>query len=226
MDKIYAIIPVSKLSDAKTRLSPFLSSDERENLLKAMLKDTASCLKKYVNKVIIISSDDDVLKYGKDLGLIALAENENSNLNLALEQSMQWAKDKVLKVIIVPSDLPLIAKADINTLITHGKSKDFIISPSKGGGTNALIIKPLAIEMKFGEDSFRKHIVEAIANGLDPLVYDSFFLSLDVNIAEDLGEIILHGENSHTKNYLKSLNISVKPIHGAQRLKVSKDSIK
>lgn len=226
MDEIYAIIPVSKLSDAKTRLSPFLSPDERENLLKAMLTDTASGLKTQVDKVIIISSDDEVLKYGKDLGLISIAENKNSNLNMALEQAMNWVKEKVLKVIIVPSDLPLIAKSSINTLINYGKSKDFVISPSRGGGTNALIIKPLAIEMKFGEDSFRKHINEAIANDLNPGVYDSFFLSLDVNITEDLGEVILHGENSNTKNYLKSLNISVKPIHGVQRLEVSKNPIK
>ncbi|MDR3223914.1 MAG: 2-phospho-L-lactate guanylyltransferase [Methanobrevibacter sp.] len=222
MDDIYAIIPVSKFSDAKTRLSPFLSSTERENLLKVMLNDVASVLKKYVDKVIIISKDRDVLDYGKELGLVTLVEEENSNLNLALKQAMEWAKDKVSKIIIVPSDIPLIAKSDIHTLINHGKSQNFIIAPSRGGGTNALIIKPLAIEMMYGEDSFRKHVGEAIANNLSPLVYDSFFLSLDVNITEDIGEILLHDENSNTKNYLKSLNISVKPVHGLQRLKVSR----
>ena len=45
MDKIYAIIPVSQFSNAKTRLSPFLSPEERENLLKAMLKDITTALK-------------------------------------------------------------------------------------------------------------------------------------------------------------------------------------
>ncbi|MDR1819894.1 MAG: 2-phospho-L-lactate guanylyltransferase, partial [Methanobrevibacter sp.] len=69
---------------------------------------------------------------------------------------------------------------------------------------------------------FRKHVAEAIANKLPPLVYDSFFLSLDVNIAEDLGEILLHIEESYTKKYLKTLNISVKPIHGVQRLEVTR----
>ena len=41
MDKIYAIIPVNQFANAKTRLSPFLSPEERKNLLKAMLKDIA-----------------------------------------------------------------------------------------------------------------------------------------------------------------------------------------
>ncbi|GAA5819372.1 MAG: 2-phospho-L-lactate guanylyltransferase [Methanobrevibacter sp. CfCl-M3] len=222
MDEIYAIIPVSKFSDAKTRLSPFLSPEERENLLKAMLKDVTSVLKKYVDEIIIISGDPDVLDYGKNLGALTLVEDENSNLNLALKQAMEWTKNKASKVIIIPSDLPLIAESDIYTLINHGKSQNFIIAPSRGGGTNILIIPPLAIETKYGEDSFRKHVAEAIANKLPPLVYDSFFLSLDVNIAEDLGEILLHSEESYTKKYLKTLNISVKPIHGVQRLKVSR----
>ena len=39
MDDIYGIIPVSKFKECKTRLSPFLSEEERENLLKVMLKD-------------------------------------------------------------------------------------------------------------------------------------------------------------------------------------------
>ena len=34
MDNIYAIIPVSKFKNAKTRLSPFLSEEEREKLQK------------------------------------------------------------------------------------------------------------------------------------------------------------------------------------------------
>ena len=35
MDNIYAIIPVSKFNNAKTRLSPFLTEEEREKLLKS-----------------------------------------------------------------------------------------------------------------------------------------------------------------------------------------------
>ena len=41
MDNIYAIIPVSKFKNAQTRLSTFLSENEREKLLKVMLKDVS-----------------------------------------------------------------------------------------------------------------------------------------------------------------------------------------
>ena len=61
MDEIYAIIPVSKFSNGKTRLSPFLNLEERENLLKAMLKDVTSALKDCVDDIYIISSDNIII---------------------------------------------------------------------------------------------------------------------------------------------------------------------
>lgn len=97
-----------------------------------------------------------------------------------------------------------------------------MIVPSKGGGTNGLIIKPLSIDMKFGEFSFKNHIKEANKNGFDPVIYDSFYMSLDVNIAEDLGEIMIHGSGCETQSYLKDLKIGVESIHGAERLKVTR----
>ena len=62
MDKIYAIIPVSKFSNAKTRLSPFLTLEERENLLKAMLNDVTEALRDNVDDIYIISADKEVLE--------------------------------------------------------------------------------------------------------------------------------------------------------------------
>jgi 2-phospho-L-lactate/phosphoenolpyruvate guanylyltransferase len=222
MDEIYAIIPVSKFSNAKTRLSPFLGLKEREHLLKAMLKDVIRTLKPLVDEVILISADKEVLEYAKELEVITLVENKGLNLNTAITQAMDWCRDKTKKVFIVPSDIPLISKANIDALIKSAKILDFIIVPSKGGGTNGLIIKPLSIDMKFGSFSFKNHVKEANKKGLDVVIYDSFYMSLDVNITEDLGEIMIHGSGSATQIYLKSLNIDVESIHGVERLKVKK----
>ena len=105
-----------------------------------MLKDVTESVAKYVDNIIIISADDDVLNYGKSLNLKTLKENENSNLNKALKQAMDYCKSKAKKVIILPSDVPLIGKTNIKMLIDSSKSLDFIIVPSKGGGTNAIIL--------------------------------------------------------------------------------------
>lgn len=222
MDDIYAIIPVSKFKNAKTRLSPFLTEEERENLLKAMLHDVTDTLKKYVDKIFIISRDEDVLSYAEKLNLGTILEDENSNLNKALKQSMKYCKGKARKIIIVPSDVPLIGKTNVQMLIDASKSLDFIIVPSKGGGTNMIIMKPMAIHTRFEGFSYKEHVQAAERKKLNPQVHDSFFMALDVNTAEDLGEIMIHGEKTHTRKYLKELKVNVEPFRGSERLKVTR----
>ena len=222
MDDIYAIIPVSKFKNAKTRLSPFLTEEERENLLKAMLHDVTDTLKKYVDKIFIISRDEDVLSYAEKLNLGTILEDENSNLNKALKQAMKYCKGKARKIIIVPSDVPLIGKTNVQMLIDASKSLDFIIVPSKGGGTNMIIMKPMAIHTRFEGFSYKEHVQAAERKKLNPRVHDSFFMALDVNTAEDLGEIMIHGEKTHTRKYLKELKVNVEPFRGSERLKVTR----
>ena len=222
MDNVYAIIPVSKFKNAKTRLSPFLSEKEREKLLKVMLHDVTDTLKRYVDKIFIISRDEDVLSYAESLNLNTILENENSNLNKALTQAMKFCKGKTRKVIIVPSDIPLIGKTNVQMLIDAGKSLDFIIVPSKGGGTNMMIMKPMGIRTKFEGFSYKEHVKAAERKKLNQQVHDSFFMALDVNTAEDLGEIMIHGEKTHTRKYLKELKVKFEPSRGSERINVSR----
>ena len=224
MDDIYAIIPVTTFKNAKTRLSPFLSEEEREKLLKVMLRDVTDTLKKHVDKIFIISRDEDVLSYAESLNVNAIRENDNSDLNRALTQAMKLCKGKARKIIIVPSDIPLIGKTNIGMLIDAGKSLDFIIVPSKGGGTNMIIMKPMAIRTQFEGFSYKKHVNVAEKKKLNPQVHDSFFMALDVNTTEDLGEIMIHGEKTHTREYLKKeLGVNVESYRGSERLKVTRD---
>ena len=223
MDDIYAIIPVSKFKNAKTRLSPFLSEKEREKLLKVMLQDVTDTLKKYVDKIFIISRDEDVLRYAESLNLETILENEDSNLNKALTQAMKYCKGKAKKIIIVPSDVPLIGKTNIAMLIETSKTLDFIIVPSKGGGTNMIIMKPMGIHTKFEGFSYKEHVKAAERKKLNPQVHDSLFMALDVNTAEDLGEIMIHGEKTHTRKYLKELKVNVESFRGSERLKVTRN---
>lgn len=223
MDDIYAIIPVTTFKNTKTRLSPFLSDEEREKLLKVMLHDVTDTLKKHVDKIFIISRDEDILNYAESLNVNTIVENEDSNLNKALTQAMKLVKGKTRKIIIVPSDIPLIGKTNIQMLIDASKSLDFIIVPSKGGGTNMMIMKPMAIHTRFEGFSYKEHVKAAERKKLNPQVHDSFFMALDVDTPHDLGEILIHGEKTHTRKYLKELKVSVEPSRGETRLKVTRD---
>jgi 2-phospho-L-lactate guanylyltransferase len=161
-----------------------------------------------------------VLDFAYDLGVKILQEKGETDLNGALTQAVEWCAGKCQKILITPSDVPLIGRANPQNFINESDKYDMVIAPAKGGGTNALIFKPETIDLKFGEYSFFEHLQEAKAKGQSSMIYDSFFLSLDVNTAEDLGEIVLHGDGTHTQSFLNRLPLSVKPYRGSERLEV------
>jgi 2-phospho-L-lactate guanylyltransferase len=224
MEKTFAIIPVSKFKDAKTRLSPKLSPIEREHLLKAMLKDVIGVLEGLVSNILIISSDDQVLNFVNELGVETLKEKGVTDLNGALTQAIEYCSEFCNKVLIVPSDVPLIKKDHVRLILSRSKEFDVVIAPAKGGGTNALLCPTSSFCVKFGDYSFFEHMDEAKIKGLTCNIYDSFYLSLDVNTAEDLGEIMLHGIGTEARSYLKKVQLKVRSNHGSERLDVNREA--
>lgn len=221
--KIFAIIPVSRFSHAKTRLSPTLSPDERENLLKSMLKDVIKVLRNICDEVVVISSDKDVLDYVDALKVTPLKEKGETDLNGALNQALNYSYPHASRALIIPSDVPLIQEKQVKDILKIGKNKNVVIAPAKGGGTNALLCPTRGMMMKFGDYSFFEHIKEARSKGLSLEIYDSFYLSLDVNTSEDLGEIMIHGRGTETRSYLENMGLNVISNHGRERLKVKKE---
>ncbi len=222
MKKTYAIIPVSRFSQAKTRLTPSLTPLERENLLKSMLKDVINTIKDCVDEVVVISSDKDVLDYVRVLNVVCLTEEGETDLNGALMQAVKWCSQHANQVLIIPSDIPLIRKSQAEEMVELSDKWPVIIAPAKGGGTNALLIPTKGVDMKFGDCSFFEHLKEAEKAGLHSYVYDSFYLSLDVNTSEDLGEIMIHGFGTETRKFLKSIGLKVRSNHGVERLRVER----
>jgi 2-phospho-L-lactate guanylyltransferase len=224
MKKTIAIIPVSRFTNAKTRLSPTLTPLERENLLKSMLKDVIGVLKQKVSEVVVISSDEEVLRYVDDMGVVLLKEEGKTDLNGALIQAIKWCSKLSDQVLIVPSDVPLMKVEHVDKIIKMGETADLVIAPAKGGGTNALLCPVADMEMKFGECSFFEHLRIASSQNWQYAIFDSFYMSLDVNTAEDLGEIMLHGLDTATRSFLKSTGLEVYSNHGKERLRINRSS--
>jgi len=225
MKKTFAIIPVSRFTHAKTRLSPTLTPLQRENLLKSMLKDVTNALRNIVDNIVVISSDEDVLNYVKNLEVIPIPEEGSTDLNGALKQAIKWCSSQADQVLIVPSDVPLIRPEYVAEMLKLGEKNDMVIAPAKGGGTNAMLCPVNGMEMLFGDCSFFEHIKIAESKNLMVKVYDSFYMALDVNTAEDLGEIMLHGTGTEAQKFLSKEGLVVVPIHGKERLHIERREI-
>lgn len=223
MKDLIVIIPVSSFKDTKSRLSPFLSNAERISLLKVMLKDIVISIEDYVDEIIIVSNDDNVEKYANSLNISFIKEPkyEKNHLNNALKYSIEKIKNNTKKIMIIPSDIPLIKEKHIAEISKI--DEDFIIAPSKGGGTNMLCFNTsFDYDTLFGNYSFFKHLELSNKLGMSVHIYDSFYLSLDVNTTQDLGEILLHGNSTHTQKFLESIDINVESNHGRERLNVKR----
>lgn len=181
-----AVIPYKK-AGAKSRLSPVLSLQEREEFVELMLNQVIDSLKEAgIEKVDILSPSF----YGLETMTKARILLDERDLNEALNRYLEEAEEPVL---IVMADLPLLSPDHIKA-ITSTK-KDICIVPGKGGGTNVLFIKnPSGYRVKYYGSSFLTHCSIAENTGQNFEIYDSFLAGTDIDEPEDLVELLIHGK--------------------------------
>lgn len=227
MKNLITLIPVSSFEESKTRLSPFLSKIERIELLKVMLKDIVDVIRNEVDEIVLVSKDENVKEYAKELKVnFVMEKNHDSDfLNNALSDAIYEVKLNFpgRDILILPSDIPLIKQQHISTV--KKMDNDFIISPSKGGGTNLLCFNSeYDFLTQFGEMSYFKHLNMANDLGMSINLIESFYISLDMNTPEDLGELLLHGVGTYTFEFLRNIDIVVSSSHGKERLDVKREN--
>lgn len=188
-----AVIPYKK-SSAKSRLSPVLTREEREEFVELMLNQVIDTLKEAgVGTIEILSPS----MYGLENMTKANVLLDKNDLNEALNGYLEQAEEPV---IIVMADLPLLSPDHVKG-ITSTK-EDVCIVPGKGGGTNALFIKnPSCYRVRYYGSSFLTHCSIAEKTGQSVEVYDSFFAGTDIDEPEDLVELLIHGSGA-AKEYI------------------------
>ena len=205
----WAIIPVKRLSEAKSSLSPRLTPEQRQRLVFAMLADVLNAVHQAppISDTIVVSPDEKVLSFARLHGAESVAE-PGLELNEALKVVIHHSISKgVGSVLIVPADLPLLKSADVENLIAMASaSKDVVIAPSKAKGTNALFLRPPdLINLRFGGESFPLHVREASQAGIKPHIYRSPTTATDIDEVADLLSIETLGPGTRTHEFLHSL---------------------
>ncbi|MCD5409633.1 MAG: 2-phospho-L-lactate guanylyltransferase [Methanocellales archaeon] len=181
-----AIIPFKK-KDTKSRLSPLLSQSEREMLAERMLED------------VIHAIDSSVVRKYEVLTEGTLDDAINGAI-----------RDVQTPILIVMPDLPLIQSRHINEVV--GSSADVVIAPGRGGGTNLLFLRePHTFKVQYHNTSFLRHVQIARDRGMSVDIYDSFFVSTDMDVPEDLVELLIHG-NGAAAQYLCEIDVTISTI--------------
>jgi 2-phospho-L-lactate guanylyltransferase len=188
-----AVIPYKKAS-AKSRLSPVLTREEREEFVELMLNQVIDTLMEAgVGTIDILSPST----YGLENMTKASVLLDKNDLNDALNRYLEQAKEPVM---IVMADLPLLSSKHVKEMIST--KKDVCIVPGKGGGTNALFIRnPSNYRVRYYGSSFLTHCSIAADSGQNFEIYDSFFAGTDIDEPEDLVELLIHGSGA-AKDYI------------------------
>lgn len=184
----FVIIPAKPLAQSKTRLAGVLPLNERVELSRYLLRRTIR-LARQIGQVVVISRDGAVRQLAKQAGAWALVEVEE-DLNKAVQQASQWViAHSGQAILVLPGDLPLLHRSDLLEIVEAGQSiPAVVIAPSRRlDGTNALFLRPPSlIPFAFGPGSFGKHQQAARARGVEPVIYRSATLALDLDLPEDL----------------------------------------
>ncbi len=189
---LWAIVPVKPLKRSKSRLSKVLSEEERTSLSRDLLTHTLDILGQVsgIEHTLVVSRDSMALSLARDHGAHTVQENGTPELNRALIRATLVARGYgVSRVLILPADLPLISREDVEHLVALGQDPPVVvIAPDRHGtGTNALLSSPPGlIEYDFGPESFQRHVDRAKACGARLEICRLPSFGLDVDLPEDL----------------------------------------
>jgi 2-phospho-L-lactate/phosphoenolpyruvate guanylyltransferase len=190
----WAIVALKCPAEAKSRLRLHCGDDERRSLYFLMARKVVLALLAVpaIEKVLAVTSSDEVADFVQDLGGVVIRQPEDhgtqSAFAHALTAIMRGESPRPARLLMISGDLPLITPAAVKELLNRCPESGVAIVPDRRKhGTNGLVCSPPdAIEPCFGEDSLRRHRAAAHARGHDVQVIESRALSLDIDDHEDL----------------------------------------
>lgn len=209
---VFAIIPVKKLDEAKTRLSSLLSNNERREFCLEMLEDVLATVKttRCIRWTVVVSVDPRVLQAAKRLGAVPLMESQ-PGLNQAVSEAINWCVQNGAKsALILPADIPLVTPRDLNRIFSLSKEGAVIISPSRSeDGTNALLLTPPnTLPTFYGKHSFSRYIEEASKRGISFCAIKLPRIALDIDTVEDLADFVkLNAKETNTHKFVIEIGV-------------------
>ena len=198
MMKTFAIVPVKRFENAKTRLSSMLDTEDRIRLSSLMLEDTLQILSvaPSLTQVIIVSADKRADEIATKHGAKFLPEEKEKGVNsaVALADGYCIEKEAADATIVIPHDLPLLDSLVISKAceLAEKESTCIVICPSvRYDGTNMLLRKPPSVIGTFYEtDSYNTHVRTAIKLGIPVKPLLSKSLMYDIDTPEDALQLI------------------------------------
>jgi 2-phospho-L-lactate guanylyltransferase len=213
---IFALLPVKAPQNAKQRLSNYLSPGQREALARAMFEEVLATLRTVdgLDRVVVVTSDETAKRRARGCGFDVFEEREQLGHSHSADRAVLHAMELgATSVILLPIDVPLVTKADIESLVAEAGSGLVIVPSGDGTGTNALVrTPPSVIKSCFGPGSFRAHVSQAEALNVPVKVLRPEGIVFDIDTPEDITDLIERAPSSRIAEFLRSQWTFASPV--------------
>ncbi|MGB6386203.1 MAG: 2-phospho-L-lactate guanylyltransferase [Terriglobales bacterium] len=207
------LVPVKILADAKQRLSPVLSPEERFALAQAMCEDVLQALAQWEGRpaVAVVTSDSFARDLAERFNFDVIADDSNSGETVAIEAATAVCRERgAASTLVLPADIPLINSAELQKIVDSAPADGAVLVPDAAWrGTNAAWRSPGDLfPLRFGNDSFLPHLAAAKATGLSCVVLELPGIARDVDRPEDLYELATASGERRSQKLVRSWNLS------------------
>ena len=183
--------------EGKTRLSNYLTKEERITLIKCMLKDLLNVILKMFNDVYIIADKD------LDIKGVKILRDNSKGLKSVLEI---MNKETIDESLFIPVDVPLIDENDLKRILSLKNNYDYILSPARRNGISLIYRKKKEYEIIFSNKSFIDSLNYCIKNKINYFIYFSKNLYFDIDTVEDIYEFLnICKKKNETYKFLSSI---------------------
>lgn len=189
---VLAIVPVKRLTEAKSRLTGVLDAADRSALMLAMLADVLMNLRRSrgIGRVVVVTDDREVRHRAIAEGAEVVADHDSGSHSAAALRGIAAVAAPTDRVLLAPGDCPLVRVEELDELLLEPQPPVVVIPDRHGLGTNALLLDPPdAIDPSFGEGSRARHLELAASAGVEGAVRVVPSLALDIDTPDDLATL-------------------------------------
>lgn len=204
-----AVIPVKRLSAAKSRLRGAVEAARHEDLALALVCDTVEAVRSCpaVAQVLLVTDEPALTRGAAPPGVRAVAD-PSGGLNAAVRFGADRCAGLGRRRVVLAGDLPALRPDDLSAVlraVTDGAHLRAFVPDAAGTGTVLLAAAPgVAIDPLFGVDSAAAHL----ASGAYELTGDWPGLRRDVDTAQDLRAVLGLGAGPRTRALARDLGLT------------------
>lgn len=182
---------------SKTRLKEVMTSAQRASTSLALFEHTLRFFLQHFPMFdrLVVTPSSLIACAAQAAGASVLQDPTPGGLNnaakAALARAAQWGYQRL---VLVPADVPVWRKSEVDALLTASARNDVVIGRSRDGGTNALLVhipRALSFHFHYGPASATRHAEFCSSASLSVAVSEQTFLSQDLDTPSDWASLLV-----------------------------------